>query len=443
MAWAVVRVGVLGLGLGSAGPEGAAPPVLDAGTLSRTFSDFQRRCAADGQRLWGQSLCGPLLVVDPETRAFLASERPGPSTQRSGAGPWVGVLPKEVNIANTAVSWAGVTWVQLRAPLPDSPERRDALLAHESFHRTQVALGRQGPQEGGNAHLDEAEGRVLLQLEWRALAAALQTAKPVERRAAIEDALVFRAARRARFPAAATEEGALERHEGLAEDTGLAVAARDASSRRRLVLENLADGARRSSFVRAFAYASGPAYGALLDESPAKKTWRAAAIEAEDLGVLLARAHRLTGAPGSDEATVEARAKRYDGQALREAEAERERAARARAERLRRQLVEGPVLRLALRHMRIQFNPGELVPLAGHGTVYPGARLVDDWGSLEASGEVLVSPDWSTATVVAPPAAEGSRLQGAGWALDLAPGWRVRPGERAGDFVLQAPAPAP
>jgi hypothetical protein len=41
------------------------------------------------------------------------------------------------------------------------------------------------------------------------------------RRAAIRDALDFRARRRALFPGAAEEEDALERNEGMAEYTGL------------------------------------------------------------------------------------------------------------------------------------------------------------------------------------------------------------------------------
>ncbi|MCP3101478.1 hypothetical protein LZ198_21620 [Myxococcus sp. K15C18031901] len=447
-AWAV-QAGVLCLGLAAAGrseAEVATPQVVDVGALSQRFSDFQRRCAVDGQRLWGQSLCGPLLVVEPDTRVFVASQRPGTSGRAAvGTGPWLGVIPEGVDLADTALTWAGATWVQLRAPLPESPERLDALLIHEAFHRTRVSRGHEELGEGANAHLDSAEGRTLLQLEWRALASALQAQRPAERREAIEDALVFRAARQARFPTGAVEERALEREEGLAEDTGLAVSARDAEARRRLVLENLSTGALRRSFVRAFAEASGPAYGALLDDSSAANTWRAAVLADGDLGLLLARALRLPEAPVVVASAVAARAKRYNGDALREAEVDRERVTRARAERMRALLVEGPVLRLVLSGGDFLVNPGPHVALAEHGTVFPGARLVEDWGSLEATAEVLVSADGAFAVVAGPISdAEGSRLEGVGWVLELAPGWQLGPGEREGDFILEevlAPVP--
>lgn len=428
--------GVASSGNALAAPEPAAvvPEVMAVGEITAAFADFRRTCEADGRRLWGHSLCAPLLVVHPETRAFVASEWPG----KSGAGPWVGVLPTDVTIANTALTWAGVSWVQLRAPLPEAPARRRALLAHEAFHRLASSLGHRG-QEGANAHLDDFEGRTLLQLEWRALASALRSSTASARRTAVEDVLAFRSERRARFASATSEEGSLERHEGLAEYTGVSAAAGQARERRALALENLDDGARRNSFVRAFAYASGPAYGLLLDEAGASATgWRKRALEGADLGDLLGEALRLP-APGP-ERNVARRETRYEGSTLREAETTRARLARERAEALRKRLVEGPVLRLPLLRMRIQFNPGELVPLLEHGTVYPGARIVDEWGSLSVTSEVLVAQDWKSATVVAPPErAQGSRWQGDGWVLELAPGWSVRAGARPGELALQAP----
>ncbi|MCY0998222.1 hypothetical protein OWM54_13890 [Myxococcus sp. MISCRS1] len=436
---AVASMVFSGSGAASAEPEvKPLPEILEVGTLTSAFAEFQRTCAADGQRLWGHSLCAPLLVVHPGTRVFVASTWP----KGAGTGPWVGVLPSELTIANTALTWAGTTWVQLQGPLPDVPVRRRALIAHEAFHRLRTTLGQPG-REKDNAHLDGMEGRTLLQLEWRALAAALRATNPSVRARAVEDALVFRRERRARFEGAAVAEGLLEENEGLAEYTGVALAGADARGRRALALENLEDGAKRKSFVRAFAYASGPAYGLLLDEAgPRAQGWRARALAGADLGALLQEALKL----GTPEPSPEREA-RYDGAALRETERERARLAEARAEALRKKLVEGPVLRLPLVRMRIQFNPGELIPLAEHGTVYPGARIVDAWGSLTVSSDVLLSSDWKTATVTAPRTEpRDARWEGEGWVLELAPGWQAKAGPRPGDLVLQAPdarAPAP
>ncbi|QQR43424.1 hypothetical protein JKA73_31005 [Myxococcus xanthus] len=436
---AVAAIGISSFGSAVAEPEvKTVPDVLEVEALTSTFAEFQRTCDAAGRRLWGHSLCAPLLVVHPVTRVFVASTWPS----GSGTGPWVGVFPSELTIANTALTWAGTTWVQLQGPLPDAPARRRALLAHEAFHRLRTTLGHPG-REKDNAHLDGIEGRTLLQLEWRALAAALRTTTPSVRTRAVEDALVFRRERRTRFPEAAVEEGLLEEHEGLAEYTGVALAVADARGRRALALENLDDAVKRSSFVRSFAYASGPAYGLLLDEAgPRAQGWRSRALAGADLGTLLQDALRL----GTPEPSPEREA-RYGGAALRETERERARLAQARAEALRKKLVEGPVLHLPLVRMRIQFNPGELIPLAEHGTVYPGARIVDAWGSLTTTSDVLLSSDWKTATVNAPPSGpRDARWEGDGWVLELAPGWRANKGPRPGDLVLQPPearSPAP
>ncbi|QSQ14151.1 hypothetical protein [Myxococcus landrumensis] len=435
----VVVLGFSGFGSALAAPDARpVPEVLEVGQLTSAFAEFQRTCDAEGRRLWGHSLCAPLLVVHPDTRVFVASAWP----EGKGTGPWVGILPSELTIANTALTWAGTTWVQLRGPLPEAPARRRGLLAHEAFHRLRTTLGHQG-RNVDNAHLDGIEGRTLLQLEWRALAAALRATVPSVRARAVEDALAFRRERRARFSEAAVEEGVLEDHEGLAEYTGVTLGAADARGRRALALENLDDAVKRNSFVRSFAYASGPAYGLLLDEAgPRAQGWRARALAGADLGTLLQDALRLSTPESSPE-----REARHGGAALREAESERARIAQARADALRKKLVEGPVLRLPLKRMRIQFNPGDLVPLGEHGTVYPGARIVDHWGSLTATSEVLISPDWKMATVNAPSSGpRDARWEGEGWVLEMAPGWRANAGARAGDQVLQAPealAPAP
>src|SRR5438046_7411128 len=92
-------------------------------------------------------------------------------------------------------------------------------MAQELWHRVQNEIG--FPSSGAaNNHLDSRDGRVWLQLEWRALAAAL-TSRGKQRRRAITDALLFRAYRRTIFPQAASQEREMEMHEGLAEYTGV------------------------------------------------------------------------------------------------------------------------------------------------------------------------------------------------------------------------------
>jgi hypothetical protein len=75
--------------------------------------------------------------------------------------------------------------------------------------------------EGDNRHLATLEGRYLMEMERRALAAALPAVTPVARKGAIQDAVLFRRQRYLAFPSAASDGWSLESNEGVAEYTGV------------------------------------------------------------------------------------------------------------------------------------------------------------------------------------------------------------------------------
>ncbi|MCP3138325.1 hypothetical protein [Pyxidicoccus xibeiensis] len=422
---------VLTLALASTASAHAAAPGPEVGAATRAFKELERTCRADAGALWGGSLCAPVLVVDDQSRRFIASE--APKQGRYPGPPFTGELPPQVTVANTAMEWAGTLWVQLLWPLPEDPTALRVMLAHEAFHHFQR---RQGLTTGdrANAHLDSARGRTLLQLEWRALARALES-RGATRRAAVQDALGFRTARRALFPKATEEERALEQNEGLAEYTGVRLGAPTAAARLALAKTALAETPKQPTLVRSLGQASGPAYGLLLDDAAGAR-WRREALARADLGELLARALSLDTKPPSEE-LLASRGKAYGAPELEQREAERERVAQARLVTLRKRFVEGPVLRLPFERMNIQFKPGELVPIEGAGTVYPSGRIVDAWGSLTVRAGVLVDEPWKSATVPLPLETHGNKLSGDGWELELAPGWEQAPGARTGDVTVR------
>src|SRR5262249_55537414 len=176
------------------------------------------------------------------------------------------------------------------------------------------------------------------------------------------------ARRRELVPAAAGQEGALERNEGLAEYTGVKLAGGSVS----LAVENLEAAADKPSFVRSFAYGSGPAYRLLLDESGS--AWRKPALAGGDLGALLLES-RLIALPDELAGTTAQRAGSYDGAGLRVSEQAREENRRRRVAEFRRRLIDGPTLSIPLQKMQVQFNPNELLPIEGFGTIYPTLRV--------------------------------------------------------------------
>jgi hypothetical protein len=386
--------------------------------------------------LWGVSLCGPIMFVDAPSRSIVANESDGKGVLASKEGVFAGVMPADQNIANTAVEWSGRKWTQVLWPLPDDARLRATLIMHELFHRIQDGLGLPKQKGGDNAHLDELNGRYYMQLEWRALARALDARRDAERREAARDALAFRAERYRIYPSAADQEHALEQNEGLAEYTGVRLGNSTNELRTKMALRDLSSHVNDATFVRSFAYATGPAYGLLLDRYA--RGWRTQLRTGGSFDAMLGRALGVK-AEESSEARVASRAASYDGDALHASETERDAKRQQRLALNRRKFVDGPVLTLGFRHMNVQFNPQNLEPLGDAGTVYPTIRVTDEWGVIEGKDGALMKPDWSALVVPAPASAAGSKVVGDGWTLTLKPGWTLVPGVRAGDYVLAPP----
>jgi hypothetical protein len=311
--------------------------------------------------------------------------------------------------------------------LPDNAaEARQQIMLHGLFHRIQAELGF-ATSDGFNEHLETLEGRVWLQLEWRALRRALESSGS-DRAEAIADALAFRRERRRLFPAAADNERRDEIREGLASYTGVAAWANSPADARRSAAQAVAGGEAQTSFVGNFEAASGPAYGVLLDDLLPE--WRRQVRVTSDLGDLLASA---TNRPPTTDVAVAAA--RYDGAALRTAEEARDRAQQVRVAELRRRFVDGPVLTMPAAGSGTS-DSTDNVGIPGAGTVFVRLTLSAQWGRLNVNGGVLRSADGSTLTVPVTRPLEGTTLQGDGWSATLNSGWVVRPAARPGSFTV-------
>jgi hypothetical protein len=393
----------------------SAAAQVDQPLAQQYFKEAAELCEREGGKLWGVSLCGPMVFADAATQT-MATNQPAPSAPR----------PFALGFANAPVEWGGARWsAYVWQFVPADRQIRGQLMLHELFHRIQPQLGLMigGAQ---NEHLDTLEGRYWMQLEWRALARALG-ASGDQRTAALRDALVFRAARHNLFPGADQKEQPDEIREGLAQYTGTVVAAGAATAAVADAIRQLAAAPQNPNFTGTFAYTSGAAYGVLLDAySPG---WTRQLKPADDLGQLLMAAARIQ--PSEDARVAAAR---YNAAELRTAEEKRDAEQKARVTALRRRFVEGAVVVLPGVRSSVS-NTGLRTPIPPAGTVFPGFRTTAEWGSLEADA-VLIPDDRANVTVSAPFKMDGTTLTGDGWTLKLAPGWVVRPGPRPVDFQL-------
>src|SRR3954465_6609975 len=190
---------------------GHPPPAVaqvDQQRAQEFFREAQALCERDGGRLWGVSICAPMVIGDARTQTF-ATSQPPPDAPRSKL---VGILMGPIQWGDTV--WAALSW-DIVANQP--PRVRNAMFLHESFHIVQRRLGL-GVETDSAEHLDSVDGRYWLRLEWHALARALRESGDA-RGLAIRDALAFRQARYTRFPDKVETERALDINEGLASYT--------------------------------------------------------------------------------------------------------------------------------------------------------------------------------------------------------------------------------
>ncbi len=402
----------------SLGAANGAEAQVDPQLARRYFEEATSLCERDAGRLWGASLCGPMVIFDQAT-GTRATSQPEPE----------GPPPRFPGQADGPVSWGGLRWFAWplwMLPEHDADVRQQTML-HGLFHRIQPGLAfSQGNSDGFNEHLASLEGRIAIQLEWRALRRALESSGS-DRAEAIADALAFRRERRRLFPGAADNERRDEIREGLASYTGIVAWADSPADARRAAASALAGG--EWSFVGNFEAASGPAYGVLLDDLLPE--WRRQLRSTSDLGDMLASA---TSRPPTTD--VAAAAARYDGAALRTTEEARDRAQQLRVAELRQRFVEGPVLTMPAGGSGTSDTRGS-VGIPGVGTVlFNNFALSAPWGRLDADSGVLRAADGRTLSVPVTGPLAGTTLQGNGWRATLNPGWVVRPAARPGSLAV-------
>lgn len=387
------------------------------------FARAQALCTADHGRLWGVSLCVPMMFADPTTLRAVAN-RDLPGATRDGSLFRL-TFPAGTQIANAPFEYEGTYWAQIQWPMYGDADTQAVTLMHESFHIVQPKLGFMGNADtgsiSGDAFLDTQSGRTWLRGELNALRAALQSSG--ERRArALRDALTMRLYRHTLSTTTAAREQRLDVLEGLAEGTGID-AGLPADRRISYALKDIALIESQPSYARAFPYATGPAYTELLDAASAD--WRRRVTPSTDIALTTMRDYGLSVATPS---AVQAQAAldRYGGKDIEAQEAARASGKAALDATYVRELVKGPTLSLSLERFHIRFNPRDIETLESYGTVYHTVSVTAPWGSIDvAGGDALVTTDFKTLYLVAPTEHTGRVIVGKGWTLRLAQGYAI------------------
>src|SRR5262245_16500425 len=108
------------------GATATAEAQIQPELAKRYFEEAKKLCERDAGRLWGVSLCGPIVIFDPATGTHA-------SNQQEPEEP----LPRSRTFADGPVSWGGARWFAF--PLSMLPEKdadaRQQLMLHGMFHR--------------------------------------------------------------------------------------------------------------------------------------------------------------------------------------------------------------------------------------------------------------------------------------------------------------------
>lgn len=393
------------------------------------FQEVKEALKADNGQLWNHPLDGPVLMVNRDNRAIIASENDNSGALKKQGAIFTGTLPEEINIANTATDWNGKRWTMVALPLPDDKAERMNLLIHELFHRIQPEIGFDSLFEIQSAHLDSKDGRICLKLELEALKKACLSEDPMPH---LKNALLFRQYRYQVFPDARQAENSLEINEGLAEYTGAILSGRTDRELRDHFAEIITGFYNNPTFVRSFAYYTIPVYGYFMQQSDTH--WNLKADRETNLSDFILGFFGIT--PKTiDYKDVKNAGEGYGMDSIIEQETQRVLQHEALINKYLAIFQGDSVVRIIPENMNIGFNPNNIMPLDTLGTVYPNLRITDNWGILEVdSCGSLINPGWNLVTISCPDGISDTLITGKGWNLKLNSGWQLKKTDRG--FVV-------
>jgi len=445
----------------------ALPAQLPDSSIDAFHSATMRAESAlkrDAGKLWGSRLDSvPWLGVGGKT-ILLTSAPAGVVGFTQTRGLWEGPLPATITPSNTSVTWAGHHWAMVLLPVYGDTLGAERLLIHEAMHVLQPSVLPAPSYEetgAGAGLLDEAAGRSWMRLEWKALATALRSSG-ARRDSSVHDALLFRAARYAiASPDEITRERALDVKEGIPEYTGWKLSN---SPRASFIASVDSAPTTLPSFVRAFEYFTGPAYAMLLDDytngrwhralksHPDLQSMIADAIASRNfpIGSLVRAALTATSGTSISPAVTEsahARAQIYGGPAIVAEENVRWTTRERQLAEYRTEFLDSPTVRLRPRSLNVSFNPRGQASLGESGTVMANlAWKSADGASLTAPAGALINQSWTELRVSLGDAhiepgvvKQTTTINGNGWTLILAPGWRVT--AEGSSMIVTPPAP--
>jgi len=395
------------------------PKIEQAQEYFKELKDFLKK--EDG-KLWNYQLYGPLLLVNQNDRFIIANEADNKGILTKNGEVYIGTLPNEIIIANTAFDWNGKRWTMVMLPLPSDYNERLNLLTHELFHGIQPKIGFSDLFETQSNHLDEKNGRIYLKLELEALKKALTSDNVDKQQAHIHNSLMFRYYRYMLFPNAKEAENTLELNEGLAEYTGSILSDRTDDELTEHYIQAINNFYETQTFVRSFAYVTIPVYGYLINLQDV--SWNKKISTNTNLIDFISEFFNIT-TPENLKDIVNKIELDYNFDEISIYETNRDNERQNLIAEYEIKFINNSTLTIRFENMKIGFDPRNIMPLKDIGTVYPNMKITDNWGILTVENGALLGQNWDKVTVSEPTEITDKIIKGDGWKLEINNDWEL------------------
>jgi len=409
----------------------------DLEKIAREYFNGVKLTTEQNKNLWNINLNGPMILIDPFTRKIYASEQDSLGTLTYNNSIYTGTFPKSINISGAWVEWNGKVWAMLPFPFPEGTTIKDGVgyLCHELFHRAQKKLGFVFPNEELSNHLDTKEGRIFLRLEIEALRKAIESENREEMENHLKNAVIFRSYRYVLYPESKRKENLLELNEGITQYTTVilqSLSKEETVAYFKKVSDIFING---STYVRTFAYHTIPAYGYLL--RPQNKYWNQQISLQTNLTDFFIKEFGIN-LPENIKEEVEKIRNDYNGKKIFEEEEAREKKLLIEKKQFIQTLISDPHLEIEIRGNKMSFDPSNVIPLEGKGTVYNGTvRWSDKWGILEVRNGLFLDENDSKICVTFPKEVVNKYAKGNDWELWLNEGYQFVKNDTNGNYTVE------
>ena len=414
-------------------------------TIASELKKAKEILEKDDGELWGHRIwSNDILVLDFDNTIYSLVRLPESQTDESGLY-FKKMGENELSFTNSAQQYNGKTYAVVMANYLDD---QSSTIIHELFHILQLAARKFNGDPVD--YLDNQDAREWLRMEYHALRAGLQAA---QQRAStklvrdhLEDALRFRKVRQTQYAAYRQGELEIETLEGMANYTGIVLSTYDDKYAK--AIREIKQREAAQTYTRPFPYATGPAYGMLLDYL--KIDWKS---DLKTIYNFLEIYESDSNKPISvDDVNLKRAQQRHDYQNIHAQELKRKQEYDDNVAFYTRLLINQPTLRARLtdgdKNYSMTFNMNGTLVLGEYGTVYSSIKGIDGSGNHFGSFETLAGKDRLGESGILRLAQNGEfvfpyptqitdrMIRGENYEIQLNEGWETKKSDQTGNLVI-------